>query len=392
MKRAGTASGDEWRAASRPGNAQGKHDARRRASRERLRGDDFVTGSVRSSKRAEHAHAAVASQSRRGGRGSRFPHFVALIRFERIARARRRRVVPLLRMSFRLPRCVLRHATILDRDNEVATWRDERKRQTGGLLSRDSSVVRGSFGVFQKRKWERSVTQRILRYEIVGLTCTDHAQMVMIRARIGIPREYFSSTRRPWPWRQSTSAAGNSRGHVTRREVHNATDLSRPKFTYRESPMPRGGIEIFHGARDNLKIRRVWSNRGQLRPVGTNWTARRDWSAATSVRSLGANRASYRRQFVRHVSRGKKWRVEAEETWRIALTRVTKLVVASRRSEFRGSEAARRFAEEWSAGNATRFERKIATWPRWYNRERDAGGGRWFFCVRCVAPTFCMYE
>ena len=59
-------------------------------SRERLRGDDFVTGSVRSSKRAEtaeHAHATVA-QSRRGGRGSRLPHFVALIRFERIARAR----------------------------------------------------------------------------------------------------------------------------------------------------------------------------------------------------------------------------------------------------------------------------------------------------------------
>lgn len=56
-------------------------------SREGLRGDDFVTGSVRSSKRAEHAHAAVA-QSRRGDRGSRLSHFVALIRFERIAYAR----------------------------------------------------------------------------------------------------------------------------------------------------------------------------------------------------------------------------------------------------------------------------------------------------------------
>lgn len=47
-----------------------------------------MTGSDRSGKRAEHAHAAVASQSRRGACGSRYPHFVALIRFERVVRER----------------------------------------------------------------------------------------------------------------------------------------------------------------------------------------------------------------------------------------------------------------------------------------------------------------
>lgn len=64
------------------------HGARRCTWRERPRRDDSVTGSDRSGKRAEHAHAAVASQSRRGARGSRFPHFVALIRFERVVRER----------------------------------------------------------------------------------------------------------------------------------------------------------------------------------------------------------------------------------------------------------------------------------------------------------------
>jgi len=58
-----------------------------------------VTGRTRSGKRAEHAHSAVASQSRRGGCGSWLPHFVALIRFERVARERaetvRRRARPL---------------------------------------------------------------------------------------------------------------------------------------------------------------------------------------------------------------------------------------------------------------------------------------------------------
>lgn len=50
-----------------------------------------VTGWTLDSKRAEHAHIAVASQSRRGGCGSWFSHFVALIRFERVARERARR-------------------------------------------------------------------------------------------------------------------------------------------------------------------------------------------------------------------------------------------------------------------------------------------------------------
>lgn len=66
--------------------------ARRCTSRERLRGSHSVTGSARSGKRAEHAHAVVASQSRRGDRGSR-SHSVSLIRFERVARERARRRV-----------------------------------------------------------------------------------------------------------------------------------------------------------------------------------------------------------------------------------------------------------------------------------------------------------
>ena len=138
-------------------------DAARRGtlqSREQLRGDDFVTGSVRSSKRAEHAHAAVA-QSRRGGRGSRLPHFVALIRFERIARARvggaSRRRVASSRCSERvfLNLVIVRHLRVLR--FSIVTARsprkfDERKRQQIGAavaLPRDSSLVRGNSGAFQ---------------------------------------------------------------------------------------------------------------------------------------------------------------------------------------------------------------------------------------------------